>query len=237
MKFECPLIPAVLIRRYKRFLAADVELDTGECLTVHTPNTGAMLGCSTPGSRIWLRDTNNPKRKFHYAWEMTQLQQWGLVGVNTVLANRLVQEAMLAGVVKELCHYTSIQREVPYGKENSRIDLLLKNDKEPHCYVEVKNVTAIIKDGIAIFPDTVSVRGTKHLRELTQMVNQGQRAAIFYCVQRNDVTEVRPADDIDPQYGTTLRQAMSQGVNALAYAAQLSPEGIKLTTKLPVVCP
>lgn len=237
MEIKPPLIPAKLLRRYKRFLA-DVEFDDGSVLTVHTPNTGAMTGCSDPGSTAWLRDVNNPKRKYRYSWEVTQNLQGVMVGVHTGVTNALVKEAIEAGVVAELQGYEAIRQEVRYGEERSRIDLLLQGHADGRdCYVEIKNVTTCDEDGFGFFPDAVSTRASKHLRELMAMVAQGQRAVIFFCVQRGDVQRVRPADEIDPTYGETLRQAVAAGVEALAYRADVAPDEIRLTTALPVICP
>ena len=235
MKFSDPYIKGILIKRYKRFLA-DIELEDGSVITAHTPNTGAMTGCSTPGSRVWLRDTGNPERKYPYSWEIVEARPDVLVGIHTGLSNKLVLEAIEDGVIEELQNYQQILTEVPYGEEKSRIDLLLKKDASvdsEQCYVEVKNVT-LIEDNIAWFPDAVSVRGTKHLRELIKMVEQGHRAVIFYCVQRNDAVEFRPAETIDPIYSETLQRAVQAGVEAMAYIAAVSTEEIKLTQSIPV---
>lgn len=236
MQFESPLMPGTLIARYKRFFA-DVRLDNGEVVTAHCPNTGSMLGCKEPGSRVWISPADNPNRKLRYTWELVEARPEVLVGIHTGRSNALVQEAIAAGRVSELAGYGEVRREVKFGRENSRIDLLLKGTGLPDCYVEVKNVTAAVSDRVALFPDAVSERGSKHLRELMHVVSTGQRAVIFFCVQRGDVDEVRPADEIDVQYGRTLREAMAAGVEALAYRAEVSPEGIVVSMALPVVCP
>lgn len=236
MQYSNPLLCATLIRRYQRFLA-DVELASGEVITVHTPNTGAMSGCSEPGSRVWLRDSANPKRKYRYSWELTENENGVLIGVNTGLPNTLVSEAIESGVIEELQGYPVIRQEVPYGKENSRIDLLLEgHDERPPCYVEIKNVTARDASGAAFFPDAVSARATKHLRELAVVVEDGGRAMLCFCVQRADTECVRPADEIDPVYGDNLREALARGVEAIAYSAEVSPREIRLGKRLPVVC-
>lgn len=237
MKFDSTLIKGTLIKRYKRFLA-DITLDSGELVTAHSSNTGSMQGCSEPGSPVWLRNTKNPDRKYPLSWEMIEAKPDVLVGINTLLSNSLVAEAINDGTVKELSGYSEIKREVKYGQENSRIDLLLIDqiDQKPDCYVEVKNVTLV--DGqIAYFPDAVTKRGSKHLRELREMVEQGKRAIIFYCIQRSDANEFRPADDIDPEYSQLLREVISAGVEAIAYSAELSPTEVKLVKRVPVVCP
>jgi len=235
MEFGSPLIKGTLIKRYKRFLA-DVILENGEQMTAHTPNTGSMKGCCEPGSTIWLRDTKNPDRKYPLSWEMIEAKPDILVGINTHLSNLLVTEAIENGIITELQGYDQIRREVKYGEEKSRIDLLLEGTSKPACYVEVKNVT-LVEEDIACFPDAVTKRGSKHLRELQAMVKQGKRAVIFYCIQRNDVREFRPADGIDPDYGQLLREALGNGVEALAYTARISPEAIELITHVPVTCP
>lgn len=227
MQITPPLIPAILVKRYKRFLG-DVVMPSGEQITVHTPNTGAMTGCAEPGSRVWLRDTQNPARKYIYSWEVSETAQGTMVGVHTGVVNSLVNEAIQTGVVTELQGYAQIQQEVRYGNENSRIDLLLMHQGRPDCYVEIKNVTAVDDDGVAFFPDAVSKRGVKHLRELISMASQGYRAVLFFCVQRDDVNVVRPADEIDSDYGETLRRAMECGVEVIAYRARVSPNEIRL---------
>ena len=233
MKFEVPLIPGRLVRRYKRFLA-DVILENGEQITAHTPNTGSMMGCMDPDSRVWLSVSDNPKRKHPYGWEIVEAAGEVLVGINTGLANRLVAEAIDEGVIEELQGFDSLRPEVRYGLEKSRIYLLLEKANGQACYVEVKNVTAVVDGNVSIFPDAVSARGAKHLRELAAMVEQGHRAAIVFCVQRGDAEVMRPADDIDPVYGRTLREAMERGVEALAYRGDVTPEGIALRRRLPV---
>lgn len=232
MQFSSSYIPAVLLRRYKRFLA-DVELSHGEVVTVHTPNTGAMLGVATPGIRVWLRDTRSTSRKYRYSWEISEPEEQAYVGVHTGLVNALVMEAIHNGTVSELQGYSRMEQEVPYGKEKSRIDLLLQEGKR-RCYVEIKNVTARDAHNAAIFPDAVSLRGQKHLRELMRVVKAGHRGVIFYCIQRGDIGGFRPADEIDSDYGRILREAAAQGVEVLAYKAFVSPEQISLTQPVPV---
>jgi sugar fermentation stimulation protein A len=236
MLFTNPLIEAKLIRRYKRFLA-DVELTCGSPTTASCPNTGSMLGLAEPGSRVWLTHAPSPTRKYDYTWELTQSLNGILVGINTSRPNSLAIEAIQNGVIKELTGYDSVRREVKYGNEGSRIDLLLENENRPPCYVEVKNVTAAVHGGIAVFPDAVSQRGTKHLRELMSMVKNGYRAVLLFCVQRGDVSEVRPADEIDPLYGRTLREAILTGVEVIAYGAEVTYTGIHLLHPVSVHCP
>ncbi len=235
MKFSVPLLEGVLVRRYRRFLA-DVVLSDGRMVTAHTPNTGSMKGCSEPGSRVWLRDSGNPRRKYTLTWELVETDSGVLVGINTGVPGRLVADGIREGVITELQGYDDLLSEVSYGLENSRIDFLLKTKAGAHCYVEVKNVT-LVEGGTALFPDAVTVRGTKHLRELSAIAQAGQRAVIFFCVQRTDAVDVRPADHIDPQYGQALRQALARGVEALAYDASVSPRMVALRHPLPVFCP
>ncbi|MGD8560229.1 MAG: DNA/RNA nuclease SfsA [Gammaproteobacteria bacterium] len=239
MKFTTPLAKATLVRRYKRFLA-DVILESGEQVTVHTANTGSMAGCTEPGCTVWLSRSDNPKRKYALTWEIIEVQGGNApvpVGINTMLSNKLVAEGIETGVINELQGYEQIKTEVKYGQENSRIDLLLvprsKENDIRNCYVEVKNVT-LVEDGCAYFPDAVSKRGTKHLRELIDVVQQGERAIIFFCVQRQDASVVMPADHIDPEYGDWLRRAVKAGVEAIAYEATVTPQAITLANKLPV---
>ncbi|HET7774975.1 MAG TPA: DNA/RNA nuclease SfsA [Azospira sp.] len=235
-----PLTEGRLLRRYQRFLA-DVELADGTVVTAHCPNTGSMQGCKDPGSRVWLSPSDNPQRKLAWTWEIVEADGV-LVGLHTGRTNALVREAIEAGTVPQLAGYAGIRPEVPYGGDNgrggkrSRIDLLLENEGRPPCYVEVKNVTAAVAGGIGFFPDAVTERGTKHLNEMADEVAKGHRAVLFFCVQRGDVSEVRPADHIDPEYGRTLRRVLGQGVEVLAYGAEVLTTGIRLLRPLPVVC-
>ncbi len=229
MKLTPTLYPGRLLRRYQRFLA-DVLLESGETVTAHCPNSGSMRGCATPGSPVLLSLSSNPKRKLAHTWELVEADGvW--VGINTALPNRIVHEAIAAGEVQELAGYDAIRPEVPYGT-GSRIDLLLTGDRPP-CYVEVKNVT-LVEGGRALFPDAVTTRGQKHLRELMEVVRRGERGVIFFLVQRPDAASVSPADSIDPEYGRLLRLAVAQGVEALAYRAEVTPEEIRLSCRLPV---
>jgi sugar fermentation stimulation protein A len=226
-----PLIAATLIKRYKRFLA-DVTLEDGSIITVHCPNSGSMKGCATPGSRVYLSRSAITTRKYPYTWELVEADGcWA--GINTGLPNRLVHEAIADGTVTELQGYDTVRQEVPYG-EHSRIDLLLEGSR-PRCYVEVKNVT-LVEDGRALFPDAVTTRGQKHLNELMRVVREGDRGVIFFTVQRSDGNTVAPADRIDPEYGRLLRLALANGVEALAYRALVTPEEIRLTERLAVMC-
>ena len=235
MEFSQALIPALLLKRYKRFLA-DVRLEDGTEMTVHVPNTGSLLGCADAGLRVWLSDSGNLERKYRYTWEQVSVGP-ARVGINTHRANALVGEAIDSGLLDLLAGYPERRAEVRYGEENSRIDWLLTHPARPRCYVEVKNVTAAVEAGIALFPDAVSTRGTKHLREMMRCVAEGERAVLVFCVQRDDVGEVRPADSIDPEYGRVLREALQAGVEAVAYGATLTDRKILLTHRIPIICP
>lgn len=225
-----PLIPGRLIKRYKRFLA-DVALEDGSLVTAHCPNSGSMLGCNLPGSPVMLSLSPNPNRKLAYTWELVQVDGFW-VGLNTMLPNRLAEEAILDGTIVELQGYQNLRREVPYGSERSRIDILLEGD-QGRCFVEVKNVT-LVERGLALFPDAVTERGQKHLRELMEVVRNGGRGVILFTVQRGDGAAVAPADGIDPVYGRLLREVVKKGVEALAYRALVRPEDIRLTERLAV---
>jgi len=230
MKFPDPLIPGRLIKRYKRFLA-DVALASGEVVTAHCANSGSMLSVQEAGSEVLLSPARNPERKLKFTWEMIRVgDTW--VGINTSLPNRIVEEAVLAGTIPELAGYENLRREVKYGR-NSRIDLLLEDDRCPKCYVEVKNVT-MRRDlqGPVEFPDAVTARGTKHLAELTDMAAQGHRAVMLYLVQRQDGDGVAIAADIDPAYDAALKKALRGGVEALCYQCRLDADGIAVSRPL-----
>jgi sugar fermentation stimulation protein A len=225
------LIPGRLIQRYKRFLA-DVELDSGETVTAHCPNTGSMRNCCDPGSRVWLLDSDNPKRKLRYTWELVEVEGSYLACINTNRANHLVKEAILDCRIEELSGYDELLTERPYGAEKSRIDLLLKRQGSADCYVEVKNLTLLTEDGVGIFPDAVTERGQKHLRELIGMVEEGNRAVLLFNVAHTGIRRIAPAWDIDFKYSSTLQQAMELGVEVLAYGVTITPDSISLGRKL-----
>ncbi|HED66273.1 MAG TPA: DNA/RNA nuclease SfsA [Planctomycetes bacterium] len=230
MRFDSPPIEGRFLRRYKRFFA-DIELPDGTVVTAHCPNTGSLLGCKEPGSPAWLRDSGDPKRKLRMSWQAIRVgDTW--VNVDTNLPNRVVFEAIQAGVVPELRGYDEARREVRYGNR-SRIDVLLTAGDRPPCYVEVKNTT-LAEGGTALFPDAVTSRGLKHLGELREVVRRGERAVQFFFVSRTDVDTFRPADSIDPAYTAALREAASAGVEVLAWAARVAPEGVELDSPLVV---
>ena len=230
MKFQTPLLRGKFLQRYKRFFA-DIELDSGEIITAHTPNTGTMLSCKDPGAEAYVSTNDNPKRKLKYTWELVA-SNGQLAGVNTGLANGLATEAIQEGLIPELTGYTNLRREVKYG-QNSRVDILLEEEGKPPFYVEVKNVT-LGREGVASFPDAVSTRAAKHMRELADQVREGSRAAVLFVVQRMDCQRFTAADDIDPAYGEILREAQQAGVMALAWQANISPTEIRLEKALPI---
>jgi sugar fermentation stimulation protein A len=230
MNFPHPLVPARLLRRYKRFLA-DVELADGRTVTVHCPNPGSMLGLDMPGAEIWLSPAASPGRKLPYTWELIRVGD-GLVGINTSHPNGLAEEAIRHDHIAALTGYGRWRREVNYGV-NSRIDLLGERDGGAACYVEVKNVHLKRSDA-AEFPDCVTARGAKHLRELTAMVAAGHRAVMLYIVQRADCRRFAIAADIDPAYAAALQQAMRAGVEAICYSCRIDIAGISVAEPLPV---
>jgi sugar fermentation stimulation protein A len=234
MEFFPALEHARLLRRYKRFLA-DIELTNGEQLTIHCPNTGSMLNCMREGGQVWFSRSTDPKRKLPGTWEISETPQGRLACVNTGRANALVEEALRAGVITELAGFTALRREVAYGEERSRIDFYLTFEDGP-AYVEVKSVTLGYPDtAVAAFPDAVTQRGAKHLRELAALARQGIRAVQLYCVNLTGIEAVRPADEIDPAYAQALREAVAQGVEVLAYGVCLDATGIVIDRRLPVL--
>jgi len=230
MKFDPPLLPGRLVRRYKRFLA-DVVLDVGRELTVHCPNPGSMKSLVREGARVCVADSMNPKRKLRYTWELVRVgRHWA--GVNTMRTNRIVQEALEKKRVPELADWGTIRPEAPMG-EKRRVDFLL-SEGDRRCYVEVKNVS-LAEGGVARFPDSVTTRGRAHLVELRREVEEGNRAVMLYLVNRGDCATAGPADDIDPEYGETLREAAAAGVETLAYRAKVGTREIRLAERIPFV--
>ncbi len=233
MRFESPLTQARLVRRYKRFLA-DMEFPDGGVNTVHCPNTGAMLGCDQPGSRTWLSRAANPARKYPWTWELVETENSVLVGIHTGRSNRLVGEAIGSGLLPQLKGYTQVRGEV-VAAPGFRIDFVLSGHaSRPDCFLEVKNVTAAVNRGVALFPDAISERASRHLRELMVKLRNGQHAMLCFCVQRDDVREVRPADSIDRIYARTLREARQCGVELCACVARVSPDELVLYRRVPV---
>ena len=230
MFFAQPLLSAIFIKRYKRFLI-DCQLEDGTIITAHCPNSGSMKSCIQEGWQIKLSTSKNPNRKFPQTFEMIHNENcW--IGINTHLANKIVKEAIELKQIEELKNYSSLQTEVKYGK-NSRIDILLENDSQK-CYVEVKNVT-LLKNGDYQFPDAKTKRGQKHLIELMEMVKQNHRSVMFFLVQRNDGKHFRAAKSIDPEYAKLLKKAVNSGVEILVYQADVSPKQISARQKIDVL--
>ena len=223
MRFPSPLIPATLLRRYKRFLA-DVVLPDGQETTVHVANPGAMTGLAASGTKVWLSKSDNPARKLPYSWELAEVDLGSgmeLVGVNTGHPNTLVAGAIAAGAIPELRGYGSLRREVKYGR-NSRVDFLLEQQGKPSCFVEVKNVHLMRAKALAEFPDSVTARGAKHLEELAAMVAQGHRAVMVFLIQIGSADRLALARDIDPRYGAAFDRARTLGVEAIAHCCVIS---------------
>lgn len=232
MRFQTPLIPATLIRRYKRFLA-DIKLEDGQKVTAHCANPGSMMGLATPGMRIWVEPNDDPKKKLNYGWRLVDHENGHFTGVDTSLPNRALRAALMAREIPELAEYETILPEQKYG-ENSRIDFLLQQTDLPDVYVEVKSVTLCRAARLAEFPDSVTARGAKHLGELAKVAGQGQRAVLIYLVQRTDCASVSIATDIDPTYAEAYRAALKAGLETIAYDTAISPQEILIRNRLPV---
>ena len=211
---------AKLIKRYKRFLA-DIELNSGEETTIHCANTGAMKGCAEPNDTVWFSTSTNAKRKYPFSWEITQSQHNHFICVNTLRANQLIEEALHQDLIKELSGFDELRREVKYGNENSRVDFLATYKNAPDTYIEVKSVT-LLNDGHGYFPDAVTTRGQKHLRELMDMVTQGHRAVLLFAVLHSGINDIAAASHIDPIYAKLLKEARLVGVEIIAYKADFS---------------
>ncbi|WP_341367902.1 DNA/RNA nuclease SfsA [Yoonia sp. BS5-3] len=231
MEFATPLIPARLIRRYKRFLA-DIKLDDGREVTAHCANPGSMMGLAAPDTKIWVEPNDDPKKKLKYGWRLVDHENGHFTGVDTSVPNKALKAALLAHEVPGLPPYDMVRSEVKYG-ESSRIDFLLSGDG-PDTYVEVKSVTLSRQQGLAAFPDSVTARGAKHLAELSRMVAEGHRAIMFYLVQRTDCQEMTLAADIDPTYAKAFAQARAAGVTVMAHGCKISPQAITLAGATPV---
>lgn len=220
-----PLLAGKLIKRYKRFFA-DIELETGEVVTAHCPNTGPMTGISAPNSHVQISQSNNPKRKLAYTWEMIEVcdtdPTW--VGVNTQIPNIVVKELLQKHLLQALGDYDQVKSEVRYGQEKSRIDFLLTGAAQP-IYIEVKSATWAI-GAQALFPDTVTTRGQKHIRELVSILSEA-RACLLFFINRSDCTTFAPGDQADPEYGKLLREAVAAGVELLPCRFEITPQGIR----------
>ncbi|SDN76960.1 sugar fermentation stimulation protein A [Lutimaribacter pacificus] len=233
MRFQTPLVPAVLIRRYKRFLA-DCRLADGREITAHCANPGSMMGLADPGARIWLEPNDDPKKKLKYGWRLVEHDGGHFTGVDTSVPNRALKDALIAGQVPGLAA-PMVRPEVKYGA-HSRIDFLLTGDG-PDTYVEVKSVTLSRQPGLAEFPDSITARGLKHLQELSAMKAQGARAVMLYLVQRTDCARTTIAADIDPAYAAGLAAAAAAGVEVMAFDCRISPREITLGRALPFELP
>lgn len=222
------------IKRYKRFLV-DVELENNKTLTLHCPNTGAMTGCLEHGARAYFSESSNTKRKYPHTLEWLAFKDGSKACINTQRPNKLVQEAIENSTIKELQGYQTCLTEKAYGTENSRIDLLLRQHKagKPNCYVEVKNVT-LCEAGVGYFPDAISLRALKHIRELVSMIKSGHRAALVFCINHTAITQLRPADKIHLDYGKLLREAAEEGLELYAYQTQITPEEISIIKSIPI---
>ncbi len=214
-----PLIEGKLVKRYKRFLA-DVELADGQVVTAHCPNSGSMRGCAKAGASVWISQSDNPKRKLKYTWEVIRAKD-SYIGINTMVPNRLVKASIENGLVEELAQYTKVLAEVKTS-DHTRLDLMLEDDDGERCYVEIKNCT-LVEDGLAMFPDAVTTRGQKHLEELVMLKEQGHRAVIFYLIQRMDAKRFAPAIDIDPVYAEKLVWAADNGVEIITRDVHMDP--------------
>lgn len=232
MRFQTPLVPAVLIRRYKRFLA-DIRLEDGREVTAHCANPGSMMGLADPGLKIWVEPNDDPKKKLKFGWRLVEHTDGHFTGVDTSLPNRALRAALEAGDIAELAAYDTVRPEQKYGT-NSRIDFLLQGTGLPDAYVEVKSVTLARAQGLAEFPDSVTARGARHLADLAEMARLGHRAVLFYLVQRSDARSVGVARDIDPAYAAALDHARAAGVEVLAYGTDIAPEAITIAQRLPL---
>lgn len=235
MIFSPALEEAILIKRYKRFLA-DIITPAGEQLTIHCPNTGSMLNCMQSGGRIWFSRTQDPHRKSAGSWILSETPQGRLACINTLLANKIVEEALQAGMIRELTGFTNLRKEVLYGKEKSRIDFCLDYSDQTTTYIEVKSVTLGFADtDIAAFPDAITTRGAKHLRELTELAKHGMKTYLLYCVNLTEISAVRPCQEIDSNYAKALQKAYQVGVNIIAYSCSITPQAIYLNNPLQVI--
>ncbi|MFT4960976.1 MAG: sugar fermentation stimulation protein A [Paracoccaceae bacterium] len=233
MRFQTDLIPARLIRRYKRFLA-DCTLDDGREVIVHCPNPGSMMGLAEPGMKIWLEPNDDPKKMLKFGWRLVDHENGHFTGVDTSVPNRALRAALMAQQIAPLAAYETVRPEVKYGT-NSRIDFLLSQPGLPNAYVEIKSVTLSRRPGLAEFPDSVTKRGTKHLGELSMMVAEGHRAVMLYLIQRTDSDRFDLARDIDPTYAAAFDAARAAGVEVLCYDTRITPKGVDLGTAIRII--
>ena len=229
MQFQSDLVPGYLVNRYKRFFA-DVELSSGKLVTAHCPNTGSMSGLINRGTKVWLEPNEDSKKKLKYSWKLVDHENGHFTGVDTNIANNIVNEAIVKGKISEVINYDVVLREQKYGA-NSRVDFLLKNGLQT-CFLEVKNVTLCRQEKIAEFPDTVTARGVKHLKELSNIVDKETRAIVLYLVQRSDCNYFKIANDLDSNYATEAIFSANSGVEFVCYGVNFLPNGIELGYQL-----
>lgn len=234
MKFETPLIPGKLVRRWNRFLSEVTLEATGETVRAHCPNPGSMMGLKEPGLRVWVEPNDDPKKKLKYGWRLVELPGGHWSGIDTAVPNRVVKEALLARQVAELKAYSGVRPEVKYG-EKSRVDFLLTQDGLPDAFVEVKNVHLRRTGTLAEFPDSVTTRGARHLQELSAMVRAGHRAVMLYLIQRTDCDALAMAKDLDPGYAAAFVAARAAGVEMLAYGTRIDQTGVSLGAPVKVL--
>ncbi len=230
MRFQTDLVPARLIRRYKRFLA-DCTLEDGSEIIAHCANPGSMMGLAETGTKVWLEPNDDPKKKLNYGLRLVDHENGHLTGLDTSLPNRVLRAALEARQIEALAAYTNVRPEVKYG-ENSRVDFLLTQDGLPDAYVEVKSVTLCRSPTLAEFPDSVTARGTKHMNELANVARMGHRAVLLYLVQRTDCTHVDIAADIDPKYTAAHAEATKAGVEIICIGTHITPQGISMAAPL-----
>lgn len=233
MRFQTDLVPARLIRRYKRFLADCALEETGVEITAHCANPGSMMGLADPGMRVWLEPNDDPKKKLKYGWRLVDHENGHFTGVDTSVPNRALKAALQDRALAPFAAYDRVRPEVKYGR-NSRIDFLLEADGLPDAYVEVKSVTLSRQTGLAEFPDSVTARGAKHLEELADMVAAGHRGVMLYLVQRTDCRRFSLAQDIDPTYAAAYRKARAAGIETFCYCADISPQGVAIADALEI---
>ncbi len=230
MEFLPPLKPATLIKRYKRFLA-DVITPDGKVMTIHCANTGAMTGCATPGDTVWYSTSANVKRKYPHSWELTQTAENHLICINTLRANQLVAEALANKCIPELSEYNTIRPEIKYGSENSRIDFFLTEEGLSDCFIEVKSVT-LLEGNQGFFPDTVTLRGQKHLRELTLIAKEGKRAILMFVALHSGIHVASAAAHIDSKYAYLLEDAIKNGVEVICYQVDINTRQMVLSKQI-----
>lgn len=246
MEYERPLLTGKLIQRYKRFLA-DIELVTpveraGEVVTAHCANTGSMTNCKDEGARVWLFDSQNPKRKLPLSWEWVEVEEQYKACINTARANQLVKEALLANTIKEINVSSAVSLKTEPKVDEGRLDFLLSNKKtNQQTYIEVKSVTLLGKgndkpnaENIGYFPDAVTSRGLKHLDVLLRLKEEGHRSVLFFCVPHEGIKQVGVAEHIDSAYAEKLREVMAAGVEVLAYQVEFQEQGMVLKNKIEI---